>query len=473
MSRPIVFWRWDNEPETTRRGEMFDSLAQRDRWVRTQRANNARHPDEAQMIMVDILPRKHASRDPTRDELKVGDAFSYFNEGRWTIIKIKKRGTPLAMVDLRRDDSRDAFGKVIHDYRTIRGGELTSGGWGWRRLEDAARRDVARRDRRRPQMQLPYGGAEAGPLFAPRHEPSQERAPAREPVQHSSGGDFAARRQARIDRMRQRAERLARESEASRQRRYQILDRIPPGQPILVGHHSERRARKDIQRMDSLMRKEIDARHEAERLERSVARAEAGAGGISSDDPEALVLLRQKLAETERQQHVLAQVNKKLRAGATPEAAGALIDWWQDPAGRIRIFRSMGHKGLPPSNIAAEVRRIKARIADLEQRRSTPARTSEAHGDARIEEADNRVRIYFPGKPSDEVRTRLKRAGFRWSPTEGAWQRMASTQAWYAAREVLGAPQRDPARRGTSPAYGGTSPRRTSRGGPRRRLSRR
>ena len=314
------------------------------------------------------------------------------------------------------------------------------------------------RDRRRPQMQLPYGGAEAGPLFAPRHELQQERAPAREPV----AGDFAARRQARIDRMRQRAERLARESEASRQRRYQILDRIPLGQPILVGHHSERRARKDIQRMDTLMRKEIDARHEAERLERSVARAEAGAGGISSDDPEALVLLRQKLAETERQQHVLAQVNKMLRAGATPEAAGALIDWWQDPAGRIRIFRSMGQKGLPPSNIAAEVRRIKARIADLEQRRSTPARTSETHGDARIEEADNRVRIYFPGKPSDEVRTRLKRAGFRWSPTEGAWQRMASTQAWYAAREVLGAPQRDP-------AYGRTTSRRTSR----RRLSRR
>lgn len=38
-----------------------------------------------------------------------------------------------------------------------------------------------------------------------------------------------------------------------------IMDRIVPGQPILVGHHSERRHRRDIERMDAGMRKSIEA----------------------------------------------------------------------------------------------------------------------------------------------------------------------------------------------------------------------
>ena len=39
---------------------------------------------------------------------------------------------------------------------------------------------------------------------------------------------------------------------------------------------------------------------------------------------------------------------------------------------------------------------------------------------------DNRVRFYFPGVPSGEVRSLLKRNGFRWAPSVGAWQRQAT-----------------------------------------------
>lgn len=37
--------------------------------------------------------------------------------------------------------------------------------------------------------------------------------------------------------------------------------------------------------------------------------------------------------------------------------------------------------------------------------------------------ADCRVRLYFDGKPSADVRMELKRNGFRWSPSNEAWQR--------------------------------------------------
>jgi Domain of unknown function (DUF3560) len=60
----------------------------------------------------------------------------------------------------------------------------------------------------------------------------------------------------------------------------------------------------------------------------------------------------------------------------------------------------------------------------------------ELYGDIRVEESENRVRIYFPGKPSEALRSLLKSRGFRWSPSEGAWQRMAGENAWWNAREI-------------------------------------
>ena len=36
---------------------------------------------------------------------------------------------------------------------------------------------------------------------------------------------------------------------------------------------------------------------------------------------------------------------------------------------------------------------------------------------------DNRVQLLFPAKPSEKVRRELKRHGFRWARSAGAWQR--------------------------------------------------
>ena len=53
----------------------------------------------------------------------------------------------------------------------------------------------------------------------------------------------------------------------------------------------------------------------------------------------------------------------------------------------------------------------------------------------------NRLQILFPGKPSEAIRSQLKSAGFRWSPTEGAWQRQLNDGARWAAKRVLEAIQ--------------------------------
>ncbi|MEU3267904.1 DUF3560 domain-containing protein [Streptomyces bacillaris] len=86
------------------------------------------------------------------------------------------------------------------------------------------------------------------------------------------------RAESRAERFEDRASRATASSDASYQRSKQISERFYMGQPILVGHHSEGRARRDHARMDNAMRKSIQegerAKHWAQRAEASGAYTE-------------------------------------------------------------------------------------------------------------------------------------------------------------------------------------------------------
>ncbi|MBS1983211.1 MAG: DUF3560 domain-containing protein, partial [Bdellovibrionales bacterium] len=62
-----------------------------------------------------------------------------------------------------------------------------------------------------------------------------------------------ARREARIERYTGYAENAKERSDERAGRAMAISRMIPPGQPILIGHHSEKRHRREIERMDSNM----------------------------------------------------------------------------------------------------------------------------------------------------------------------------------------------------------------------------
>ncbi|MFJ8628585.1 DUF3560 domain-containing protein [Kitasatospora sp. NPDC093550] len=81
--------------------------------------------------------------------------------------------------------------------------------------------------------------------------------------------DREDRAEARADRFGGYADNAARNSQAARKSAHAISERFEFGQPILVGHHSEPRARRDRDRMDSAMRTSISegdrAQHWADR----------------------------------------------------------------------------------------------------------------------------------------------------------------------------------------------------------------
>jgi len=49
----------------------------------------------------------------------------------------------------------------------------------------------------------------------------------------------------------------------------------------------------------------------------------------------------------------------------------------------------------------------------------------------------NRVQIIFDYIPAPEKRTLLKSHGFKWSPTQGAWQRQRTLNAVNVAKRLI------------------------------------
>jgi len=63
----------------------------------------------------------------------------------------------------------------------------------------------------------------------------------------------------RAERLRSRAQRQRGRAQDRSAAAHSVLDAIPPGQPILVGHHSEGRHRRDLARADRAMRDAVEA----------------------------------------------------------------------------------------------------------------------------------------------------------------------------------------------------------------------
>lgn len=216
---------------------------------------------------------------------------------------------------------------------------------------------------------------------------------------------------------------------------------IPFGQPILVGHHSERRDRSFRAGINRLHEKSFALSDKAKHYEQKAAAV--GTGGISSDDPDALVKLRAELADCEASQERMKAANKAIRTGKTPEKqipALVALGFSEDSAQSLLKGDFCGRVGFASyqlSNNNANMTRIKKRIQELESRRSREAVEVETEGYTYREDVEeNRVMFEFDGKPEQEVRDLLKRNAFKWSPSRNAWVRQLTNSGIYAGKQV-------------------------------------
>lgn len=194
------------------------------------------------------------------------------------------------------------------------------------------------------------------------------------------------------------------------------LDQIPFGQPILVGHHSEKSDRNYRARHIRKIEKSFELQDTAAYYQR---KAENDNEAISQDDPDAPKKLADKLAKLEDERENIKKANKALKAKGEPIMPAYML-----------------------ANLSARVRDIKLRIARIEKIRALPAddKTHAENGKTvrvfRNPEA-NRLQLFFSEIPKQDVRDMLKSAAFRWSPTEGAWQAFISNRSAYKAELIV------------------------------------
>lgn len=251
--------------------------------------------------------------------------------------------------------------------------------------------------------------------------------------------DYLEQKEARIDRLESRAAKAQAESTAAYNTARSIMDHIPPGQLILVGHHSEKRHRRDLDKIDRNMRKSVEADEKASYYA-SCAASAASSTAISSDDPEAMEKLQSKLAGLQEGQAMMKAVNAYYRKHKTLDGCSELT-----PEVRQRIGNSwsMGrYVGIPfppyaLSNNNAEINRIKKRLEALHTVDEMEHVEIAFDGGVIVtNEEINRVQIIFDAKPDEAMRRELKSWGFRWSPHEGAWQTQRTPRYLHRAKRL-------------------------------------
>lgn len=251
--------------------------------------------------------------------------------------------------------------------------------------------------------------------------------------------DYEQRNANRIARYNELAEKNAKLSEQQAEQASKMASVIPFGQPILIGHHSEKRDRnyrKKIQRMNE---KSWESEEKSKYYENKAEAAETN-NAISSDDPHAIEKLKEKLKSMENNQAFMKAANKLLRnKKATEQEKIDLLSEYKIESAEVRemIISGKGFQHFNLSNNNAEMNRIRKRIVFLEKLSKMASQEITINGLRIFMNVEaNRLQLFFPGKPEENIRQQLKRHGFRWSPREGAWQRQISNAAVHYAKEI-------------------------------------
>ena len=157
------------------------------------------------------------------------------------------------------------------------------------------------------------------------------------------------------------------------------------------------------------------------------------------DDPQAAAKLEAKLVKLESAQETMKAVNAYFRKNKTLEGCPSLTPeqitkLQQEMSQSWHLDKSRPYPAYMLSNNNAEIRRIRGRIEQVRQHEETSFAGWEFDG-GRVEanKADNRLQVFFDGKPDEAARDELKANGFRWAPSVGAWQRQLNKNAYYAA----------------------------------------
>jgi len=168
---------------------------------------------------------------------------------------------------------------------------------------------------------------------------------------------------------------------------------------------------------------------------------------VKNEDPEAVSKLEERLERLKGLQAKMKEANRLFRSGDDQ----ALIEMGFSPE-QVEEWRTSTDifKAGPPfksfdlASVRGKIKRVEERLVVLKRRAERLEREGGnptyvvVPGMRIVENLElDRLQLFFDGKPKDEVRALLKRNGFKWAPSKGAWQRKLTDNAKRAVRYIV------------------------------------
>lgn len=164
---------------------------------------------------------------------------------------------------------------------------------------------------------------------------------------------------------------------------------------------------------------------------------------IKSGDEDAIERLEEKLENLKEQQEHMKAVNKSLRLKDTEKGNEELQNMGYSDT-QIKELREpdycgrVGYPGYALQNNNANIHRVEERLKSLKAAKEKGTMKTENQFFKVVENTENmRLQLFFEDKPEQEVREVLKSNGFRWAPSQEAWQRQLTGNARYALKRVI------------------------------------
>lgn len=164
---------------------------------------------------------------------------------------------------------------------------------------------------------------------------------------------------------------------------------------------------------------------------------------IKSDDERAIEKLEEKLEDLKNLQERMKAANKAIRLKDTETGDDRLreLGFSEEEIKKLRtpdFCNRLGYASFELTNNNANIRRIEGRIKSLKAAKERGTSEQEYKTFKAVENTEAmRYQIIFDGKPAEDIRTLLKSNGFKWAPSQGAWQRQITANGKWAFDRIV------------------------------------
>jgi hypothetical protein len=162
---------------------------------------------------------------------------------------------------------------------------------------------------------------------------------------------------------------------------------------------------------------------------------------IKSNDENVIERLQEKLEGLEVLQEGMKNANAYYKKNGNLDEFRELPEDAIKKAIESMQYHSWDNKPFPSfelTNNNAKIKNTKERLERLQKAKENGTKEVENEFCKVIENTElMRIQLIFDGKPDDKIREILKSNGFKWCPSNMAWQRQLTNNGKYATKQVL------------------------------------